>query len=211
MSSQFLQTVLASSFLFLFTMRMDTFKAFCGIPSLSVCILSAISFGFLPVISFSFSLQSHSIFSLQLHPSAKCFVEKTSKHPIGILFFLVLFVSHISSSHNLFICFAQEFYFKVEDSENLLNAEIFLPIPLSWIQDPLLTPSREIMLYFGWEWWGCSQVEGVSYRPPGTQLNLLNNVSLSLPDKRYALMKNVSIRVEMCVSFKLYFSCTFSG
>jgi hypothetical protein len=108
------------------------------------------------------------------------------------------------------MCFAQEFYFKVEDSEKLLNAEIFLPIPLSWIQDPLLTPSREIMLYFGWGWWGFSQVEGVSYRPPGTQLNLLNNVSLSLPDKRYALMKNVSIRVEMCVSFKLYFSCTFS-
>ncbi|CAM6035543.1 unnamed protein product [Sphagnum compactum] len=32
------------------------------------------------------------------------------------------------------------------------------------------------------------QVEGVSYRPPGTQLNLLNNVSLSLPDKSLGLI-----------------------
>jgi energy-coupling factor transporter ATP-binding protein EcfA2 len=44
------------------------------------------------------------------------------------------------------------------------------------------------MLYFGWGWWGFSQVEGVSYRPPGTQLNLLNNVSLSLPDKSLGLI-----------------------
>jgi len=29
------------------------------------------------------------------------------------------------------------------------------------------------------------QVQGVKYRPPGTAINLLNDVSLSLSEKRY--------------------------
>lgn len=32
------------------------------------------------------------------------------------------------------------------------------------------------------------QVKDVSYRPPGTQINLLNGVNISLPEKRYSCL-----------------------
>ncbi|XP_021641870.2 ABC transporter I family member 11, chloroplastic isoform X1 [Hevea brasiliensis] len=36
--------------------------------------------------------------------------------------------------------------------------------------------------------YSCVEVRGVSYRPPGTQLNLLNEVSFSLPEKSFGLI-----------------------